>query len=291
MNQIKATSVQICIFTPHDLKSIGLYPPAEQYLYQMFGNAILELRQRHGANNTPVFLDFCPIDQAANASVLSQNGGSIMNLPAVQIYAKYPDGTGGQYFLKKGFSDIASDKPLVTEKTALQYTEALLYRLSPVTEPILCKLLPPLCSLGWYVWLGAAVYTTYKTTQARNIGKYAWGTAAALTWQAFVARGGLNELGKKVGIGRIIRDNEPLKGAKGVCNSLLHTTSIGPGTCSHNGGVRTTEGRKRALGTWRIPMKRALRQKGLSVPETDEALLRKYRNEIGEYPSFNDWRS
>ena len=203
MNQIKATSVQICIFTPHDLKSIGLYPPAEQYLYQMFGNAIIELRQRHGAGNTPVYLDFCPIDQAVNASILSQNGGSIMNLPAVQLYAKYADGTGGQYFLKKGLTDIGSDTPLVTEKTALQYTEALLYRLSPVTEPILCKLLPPLCSLGWYVWLGAAIYTTYKTTQARNVGQYAWGTAAALTWQAFIARGGLKELGSKVGIGAL----------------------------------------------------------------------------------------
>lgn len=200
MAQVKAKQVVICIFTPKDMGNVGQYPAQEQYLYQMFGNAIVELRKLHG-NDVPVFLDFCPVaGNQNNGVVLEQNGGSILNLPAVQIYAKYPDGTAGQYFLKKGITDQGSSTPLVDEQKALAYTQALLYHLSPTPQTLLCKILPPLCSLGWYVWLGAALYTTYRTTQARNVGKYVWGGAAALTWNEFIQRGGLKELGKKVGI-------------------------------------------------------------------------------------------
>lgn len=197
MSQIKAKSVQICIFTPQDKSSVSQYPAQEQYLYQMFGNAIVELRKIHG-NSLPVFIDFCPVSDADNAVVLEQNGGSVLNLPAVQIYATYTDGTAGQYFLKKGPTDIGSSTPLVDEKKALSYTQALLYRLSPIPETLLCKILPPLCSLGWYVWAAAAGYSIYRTTQARNVGKYVWGAAAVLTANEFIQRGGLKELQKKV---------------------------------------------------------------------------------------------
>lgn len=200
MSQVKATQVQICIFTPQDKGSVGLYPSQEQYLFQMFGNAIVSLRQQLG-NSLPVYLDFCPVaGNQNNLIVLEENGGSPLNLPAVQLYAKYPDGTASQYFLKKGITDINSDTPLVDEPKARAYVEALLYRAAPVPETLLCKIIPPLCALGWYAWLGAALYTTYRTTQARNVGKYVWGGAAALTWNEFIQRGGLKELGKKVGL-------------------------------------------------------------------------------------------
>lgn len=200
MSQVKATQVQICIFTPQDKGSVGLYPSQEQYLFQMFGNAIVDLRKELG-NSLPVFLDFCPVaGNQNNLLVLEENGGSPLNLPAVQLYAKYPDGTVSQYFLKKGIADINSATPLVDESKARAYVEALLYRAAPVPETLLCKIIPPLCALGWYAWLGAALYTTYRTTQARNVGKYVWGGAAALTWNEFIQRGGLKELGKKVGI-------------------------------------------------------------------------------------------
>lgn len=193
MSQIKAKYVQICIFTPQDKVSVSLYPAEEQRLYQMFGNAIVELQKLHG-NYVPVFLDFCPTNNPDNVAVLEQNGGSVLNLPAVQIYAVYNDDTGGQYFLKKGITGSVD----VNESKALAYVQALLYRLSPTPDPLLCKILPPLCSLGWYFWIGAAAYTTYRTTQARNVGKYLWGAAALLTWQGFIARGGLKELSSKI---------------------------------------------------------------------------------------------
>ena len=196
MNQVKATQVAICIFVPQDKANVGQYSAEVQALYQMFGNAIVTLRQRHGSD-VPVYLDFCPTTTPSNVAVLEQNGGSVLNLPAVQLYAKYNDGTAGQYFLKKGITD-AFGSLSVTESQALAYTEALLYHLSPTPQTLLCKILPPLCSLGWYIWLGAAAYTTYQTTQARNVGKWIWGAAAALTWNEFVQRGGLKELVNKI---------------------------------------------------------------------------------------------
>jgi len=200
MNQIKAQYVQACIFTPQDKGGPAQYPAQEQYLYQMFGNAIVELRKLHGPS-VPVFLDFCPVaGNSDNLIVLEQNGGSILNLPAVQIYAKYNDGTSGQYFLKKGITDQGSATPLVDENKALAYMQALLYRLSPTPETLLCKLFPPLCSLGWYFWAAAGAYSVYRTTQARNVGKIVWGAASALTINEFIQRGGLKELGKKVGM-------------------------------------------------------------------------------------------
>lgn len=289
MSQIKAQYVQACIFTPQDKGGPAQYPAQEQYLYQMFGNAIVELRKLHGPN-VPVFLDFCPVaGNSDNLVILEQNGGSILNLPAVQIYAKYSDGTSGQYFLKKGITDVNNSMPIVNESKALAYMQALLYRLSPTPETLLCKLLPPLCSLGWYFWAAAGAYSVYRTTQARNVGKIVWGAASALTINEFIQRGGLKELGSKVGIGRIIQEHEPLKGARNRCNTLKYTTSSGPGTCSYNGGIRLTEVRKRNLAEWRTPMKRELRKKGLSVPMTDSELLKKFRNEIGDYPAFSEW--
>ena len=197
MSQVKAQQILICIFTPQDKSSVGLYPAQEQHVFNMFGNAIVDLRKLHG-NNLPVYLEFCPVSNPDNVVVLEQNGGSVLNLPAVQLYAKYSDGTTGQYFLKKGLSDVGSSTPLVDEPKALAYVKALLYRLSPTPQTLLCKILPPLCSLGWYIWLAAGIYTTYQTTQARNVGKYVWGAAAALTWNEFIQRGGLKELMNKV---------------------------------------------------------------------------------------------
>lgn len=199
MSQIKAQDVQICIFTPQDKSSVSQYPQQEQYLYQMIGNAIVELRKKLG-NNLPVYLDFCPVSNGDNVVVLEQNGGSVLNLPAVQMYARYKDGTAGQYFLKKGLTDINSTTPLLTESKAQAYIEALLYRLSPTPETLLCKIFPPLCSLGWYVWAAAAGYSIYRTTQARNVGKIVWGAAAVLTSNEFIQRGGLKELQKKIGL-------------------------------------------------------------------------------------------
>ncbi len=196
MSQIKAKSIQICIFTPKDLNSVNAYPHQEQYLYYTFYNILVDLVKLHG--DIPVVLDFCPVAGTSNLQVLEQNGGSPLNLPAVQLWAEYADGTASQYFLKKSLTDINSDAPILDDKKALAYVQALLYRLSPTTQPILCKILPPLCSLGWYFWLGAAAYTTYRTTQARNVGKYVWGAAALLTWQGFIARGGLKELASKL---------------------------------------------------------------------------------------------
>lgn len=203
-NTIKAKRVQVCIFTLAD-KEYQDQPPAAQAAFDAFAAPVIQLQQLHNGK-APIEVEFCPLTYDENVLIVNRNGLDYSRLPAAQIYAEYPDGSAKYYFLKSGLGGI----DFVPEATA-PYIKALLYNLGPSKEPpILCKLVPPLCNLGGYAWLALTVFCTYRASQARNIGKAAWGAAALASGEAFVKRGGLEMLKKAAGIGKVY-DQERIK--------------------------------------------------------------------------------
>jgi len=70
---------------------------------------------------------------------------------------------------------------------------------------LLCKILPPLCALGFLPWLALSVITTYKAAESKSgVGRAMWGVPAFLFWQGFLLNGGVKQIQwwtKKAGIG------------------------------------------------------------------------------------------
>lgn len=180
--QINATEVSICIFTPKPFSKVSQYPADEQRMYNAFVPVILDLRDKWGS--VPVYMDFCPLTVKDNQLIVAQNG--IASLPAVQLFATYPDGKQGQYILQKDLSDRW--KVDWTPDDVRPYVEALLYRLEPA-DSLLCRLFPPLCSISKYIWLGLAGAATYKfATSNGPFGRAGWGIGAGVLWNEYLNR-------------------------------------------------------------------------------------------------------
>lgn len=184
---IKATRLQICIFVQDD-KVYDDQSPAAQAMFDVFAQNVIAIQELH-SDRAPIELDFCPMAYNENAVIVAKQHLDPSRLPAAQVTALYPDGTRRQYFLKTGLGGIdftaASVKPYIT---------ALLYDRRNAPLPIICKILPPLCNLGMWFWLAATIYAGYRTTQARNVGKVAWGGVALLSGEAFVKGGGITQI-------------------------------------------------------------------------------------------------
>lgn len=195
MAQVKATEVQICIFTWKDLPLVADYPADERAMYNAFAPVVAELRQKHG-QNLPVYLEMCPLSIGQNQLIASQLG--ITDFPGVQVFATYADGSTARYALTKDVQDKLTGVNW-TPDDVRGYVEAVLYQREPSDTSILCKIFPPLCNLGGFVWLALAGYSTFRLANAQTTTQKAlWGTAAGLTWQSFFAGGGF----KKLGIGK-----------------------------------------------------------------------------------------
>lgn len=188
-NTIKASRLQICVFVLAD-KTYEDQPPAAQAIHDAFANVVIELQQQFNSQ-APIELDFCPMSYDENAVIVAKQGLDLSRLPAVQVQAEYPDGTRRRYFLKSGLGGID-----FTAETVRPYVEALLYNYQAEPQPIICKIIPPLCEVGMWFWLAATVYAGYRTSQARNVGKVAWGGITLLVGEAFVKRGGIAQLQK-----------------------------------------------------------------------------------------------
>lgn len=194
METVKATEVGICIFTPKVYPAGASYesnyPEEERRIWQAFAPVLVQLRAKHG-DGVPVFMDFCPLTNPQNQLVVAEHG--IPELPAVQVFARYSDGTIAQYILTKDFGDKFTGVNWTTGDVR-PFVEAVLYRRRSAEPSLLCRIFPPLCNLGKWAWLAAATYTTYQTSRARNVGQIAWGTAAGFTWNEFFRRGGFQDL-------------------------------------------------------------------------------------------------
>lgn len=191
METIKAKEVQICIFTPTDMGSVSQYPADEQAIFSAFGEVVTALRNQYG-QDVPVYLEFCPLTIPTNQLIAAQFGFS--SFPAVQVFAKYANGQTAKYGLSKDLGDKFTGVNW-TAADVRPYVEAVLYQREPANPSWLCRIFPPLCSLGGWVWLSAAVFSTYKFSQATEKEKILWGAAAGLTWQSFFAGGGFKKIG------------------------------------------------------------------------------------------------
>ena len=206
-NTIQATQLQICIFVQSDT-DYDFQPAEARKIDDAFAAVVLDLQQKHN-NKAPIELSFCPMTYNENAVIIAKNNLDPSRLPAVQVGAMYPDGVRRVYFLKSGLGGIQ-----FTPDTVRPYVEALLYNRVAAPQPLLCKIFPPLCELGGWVWLALAAGATYKTTQARNVGKVAWGVGAAALWQGWAARGGIQQIKDAAGIGKFYDDDKIRPGSR-----------------------------------------------------------------------------
>ena len=189
--KVKSSELSICIFTKKYYPSVSQYPEAEQKVFAVFGQVISDLRKRHG-QDLKVYMDYCSIEDATNAAIVSANGLSIQDLPAVQLWAEYPDGTGSNYFIQKDIQDKFGGINWTT-KDVRPYVEALLYQLKAAEPSWLCKLFPPLCNLSPYVWLGVAVGSGIGAAVSRRpLVRLAFAAGALVAGKEFVDRGGLD---------------------------------------------------------------------------------------------------
>ena len=186
-NKIQASRLQICVFVLLD-KTYEDQPPIAQRIHDAFANVVIELQQLHGTK-APIELDFCPMSIDDNVAIITRQNLDISRLPAAQVTALYPDGSRRQYFLKSGVGGID-----FTPEVVAPYVSALLYNRVATPQPIICKMLPPLCEVGMWFWLAATLYAGYRTSQARNVGKVAWGGVTLLAGEAFVKRGGIENI-------------------------------------------------------------------------------------------------
>lgn len=184
---IKASQLQICIFVL-SAKEYEDQTPQAKGIFDSFANVVIDIQQRHNSM-APIELDFCPMSLDVNAVIIAKHHLDISRLPAVQVMALYPDGSKRSYFLKTGLGGID-----FTSDVVRPYVEALLYNRISEQKPIICKILPPACSIGAWLWLALAGYAAYRTTQARNVGKVAWGGVAMLAGEAFVKGGGIEQI-------------------------------------------------------------------------------------------------
>ncbi|MEZ4925581.1 MAG: hypothetical protein R3A50_04845 [Saprospiraceae bacterium] len=165
----------------------------ESRVFMAVQDAFNMLRQKHGAVNYT--LNVCPVDYVNNMAVTQQNG--LYLLPAALVEATYPDGTKKRYALGKDLDDKLFGSNWSAE-SVYPYLSILLLN-TPVgqeesSDSLLCRLFPALCNVGGFVWLGLALGATYKTTQARNVGKAIWGGASVLLWKEYYDRGGFDQI-------------------------------------------------------------------------------------------------
>lgn len=109
--------------------------------------------------------------------------------PGLRIWAKYPDGKQAWYNLNETILD------------AREYSaDDIFQRIKALIEgdfghqPLLCRLFPPLCQVGGYIWLAGAVITTYQAINTKGIPQVVNGAAAALCWNEFFGKGGFKNL-------------------------------------------------------------------------------------------------
>lgn len=136
---------------------------------------------------------------------LDVNRWGIGQFPAVRIYAEYPDGTQAY----KDFQPLYPGANVDLEQLPT-YLSAFVTKSFGSGANWLCKILPPLCSLGKYAWLAIGVATTYKATTTKKGAQLAWGAASVLVWQQYVQRSGIAGLsaGEDCGCSRQICDKE-----------------------------------------------------------------------------------
>lgn len=201
---MKATSVHICIFTNKPPNAGGAYSPEtlgapESGMYAAASVAAVNLYTQEGLEgttlsmcnaNAPEFRDF--LTQAKTAPPFIAIAGTFGNVQKFYIAAP----AQVESYLKAMWLGEFSGTSLPTNLGGGGGGWGQ-------GDSALCKILPPLCALGFLPWLALSVYTTYRAAESRStVGKTMWGVPAFLFWQGFLARGGVKQIQywvKKIG--------------------------------------------------------------------------------------------
>lgn len=191
----KANSIRICVYTKtsytrlfemngSDIVGIN-FDQLTSSEYDAFnkveaaGNALLEKYPKATINWV-----LCPWDYDVNV-VTTEQLGLGMNFPAIQIIGYYDGYTQRQYVLKNypGGTRTFDKQDIYNHIRALYENE-----FGDGQQSIICKILPPLCNLGAYVWLGIVGVCAYKTMEVHSKPlKLLWGTGAVLAFESFAA--------------------------------------------------------------------------------------------------------
>lgn len=191
--KIAAKNIRICIFSWKDYDSFAASTGDDRTAAVAVYEAVEKLRKRHG--NIPVEYGFCPLTITDNQVIVSAEGIDPSDLPAIQLYATYADGTGAYYWIKKGLADKLNVS--WTKDTVLPALSALLYRSKPSQKSIICQVLPIVCDLPVWLWLAVAGFATFEAAAGgKGIRQIAYAAGAGLAWQEFFKRGGFNALKK-----------------------------------------------------------------------------------------------
>jgi hypothetical protein len=194
---MKAKSVFVCIFTNEPPSAAGSYsvevlPSTERSLYNAVSAAATDLAAQGYQGTT---LSVCHAGAAQFQDFLSTINTA---LPFVAIAGTFPDGTK-KYYTTRNANQV---KDYIRAMWQGEFGGT-----GVPTNPgygsggwgdgdsILCKLLPPVCALGFLPWLALAAYTTYRAAEARSTtGRAVWGVPAFLFWQGFIAKGGVKQI-------------------------------------------------------------------------------------------------
>jgi hypothetical protein len=194
MSKIKAKEVNICIFSWKNMP-LAQRTGDERKAWDSLAGVITELRKKHG-QNVPIYMDFCPLTDPQNQIVISQNGINPSDLPAIQIWAEYQDGTTAQYIVKKDLKDKLG--LTWTPEKMRPYVTALLYQTKPSEQSLLCQVFPIICEVPVWAWLGIASFATFEAiTSDKPARQIPYAAGAGLAWNEFFKRGGFSSITKK----------------------------------------------------------------------------------------------
>lgn len=210
---MKAQSVHICVFTNKAPNSGDSYAPEvlgapESGMYSAVSSAAVQLSDEGMEGTT---LSVC---YARSASFQDFLKTVTATPPFIGIAGTFPDGQKKLYILQ-------------SPANVKQYLKAMwLGEFGGTGLPtnmgdgdggwgtgsaLICKLIPPLCALGFLPWLALSVYTTYRAAESRSkVGQIMWGIPAAFFVMGFFERGGVKQIqwwAKKAGIGDLRFEN------------------------------------------------------------------------------------
>lgn len=203
---MKATEITICVFTNTGKNRVFEFDASGEIAGINFGNltekeneafnAAEQAVSKLAAPDAKVSLWVCPLDYNNNVVVINQNNFGL-NLPAILLTAYYPTNEKKQYAIPNTLGGLKN----WSIDDVYPYLRALyLNKFGAENQALICKLLPQVCEWGAYVWLAAAVGSTYKAIEVdpkRPVLKSVWGVSAALAWEAFLKGDGLDKLFKK----------------------------------------------------------------------------------------------
>ena len=179
----------VALYSPGGLDERALPPAggpltaAEDALLKKVDAAIAQFVMANPAASLNFF--WADYYKAGNIQWINTNG--IAQFPSVQIMAAYPDGSQAFYKLNTTITDQRN----YSTQDMVRMLEALASGSQGTEKSLICRLIPPLCTAGAYVWLALAAGATVVTISSkRKPIKIAAALGSTMLWSEFFDRGG-----------------------------------------------------------------------------------------------------